>query len=53
MYNNYDIIDAYTDASYSKELGGSVIGYKIGDLPIQTEFINDTKNTQAELLSIR
>jgi len=48
-----DSINVYTDASYSKELGGSVIGYKIDDQAIHTEFISDIKNTQAELLAIK
>lgn len=52
MYSRYKIIDAYTDASYSKEIGGSVIGYKIDNLPICIEFVNDIKNTQAELMAI-
>ena len=45
-------IDCYTDASYSKEVGGSIIGYKIGDEPIVTEFLDNIKNTQAELIAV-
>lgn len=45
-------IDCYTDASYSKEVGGSIIGYKIGDEQIVTEFLDKIKNTQAELIAV-
>lgn len=45
-------IECYTDASYSKYINGSMIGYKIGDSEIVIEFIPDAKNTQAELFAI-
>lgn len=47
------MIECFTDASYSKEVGGSVIGYKIGDSPIVTDFCENIKNTQAEVLAVR
>ena len=47
-----NIIKCYTDASYSKELLGSVIGYKIGDSKIKTEYLEGINNTQAELIAI-
>jgi len=46
------MVDCYTDASYSKEIKGSIIGYKIGDDPIVTEFLDQVKNTQAEIMAI-
>jgi len=47
------MIDCYTDASYAKDVGGSVIGYKIGDLDIQTKFLEGVKNTEAEIMAVR
>jgi hypothetical protein len=45
-------IDCFTDASYSKEVGGSIIGYKIGNDAIVTEFLFGIKNTEAEIKAI-
>lgn len=45
-------VDCYSDASYMKELGLSIIGYKIGNNDIITEELIDIKNTQAELIVI-
>lgn len=41
-------IDCYTDASYAKDVGGSFIGYKIGDDVIQLQFLLGVKNCEAE-----
>lgn len=46
------IIDCYTDASYAKFAGGSFIGYKIGNNPIQIVYLENTKNTQAEVRAV-
>lgn len=46
-------VDCYTDASYAKDVGGSVIGYKIGDDPIKTRFLNKVKNTEAEVFAVK
>lgn len=46
------IIDCYTDASYSKEVGGSVIAYKINDMDIRTKYLNGIKNTEAEIKGV-
>lgn len=46
-------IDCYTDASYAKDVGGSVIGYKIGNNPIQLLFLEGIKNTEAEVMAAR
>jgi len=45
-------IDCYTDASYSKQANGSVIGYKVGDQPIVMDFLPLVKNTQAEVMAV-
>jgi hypothetical protein len=42
-------INCYTDASYSKDVGGSFIGYKIGDEPMIIKFLDGIKNTAAEV----
>jgi len=47
-----EIINCYTDASYSKEVGGSVIAYKINDMPIRTKYLNSVKNTEAEIKGV-
>jgi ribonuclease HI len=46
------IIECYTDASYSTQANGSVIGYKIGDNQIVIDFLPEVKNTQAELIAV-
>jgi hypothetical protein len=46
-------VDCYTDASYAKDVGGSVIGFKIGDEPIKTRFLDKIKNTEAEVLAVK
>ncbi|VBB18064.1 hypothetical protein YASMINEVIRUS_527 [Yasminevirus sp. GU-2018] len=51
--NNARVISCYTDASYSKEVGGSVIGYKIGDGEVQTLFLLNVKNTEAEITAVQ
>ena|SRR5579872_1909295 len=54
MLNDHvQIINCYTDASYAKEVGGSVIGYKIGEHPIFTDFLVDVKNTEAEMSAVK
>ena len=45
-------IDCYCDASYSKEVGGSVIAYKIGNLPIRLSYLDKVKNTEAEIQAV-
>lgn len=45
-------VDCYTDASYAKEIGGSVISYQIGNLPICTIFLENIKNTEAEIKAV-
>lgn len=50
--NNFEEINCYTDASYSKEKSKSVIAYKISDQQIKTIILDDTKNTQTELYGI-
>jgi len=45
-------IDCYTDASYGKDVGGSYIGYKIGDRPVQLQYLEGVKNTQAEVIAV-
>jgi hypothetical protein len=51
-YDELKSIDCYTDASYSKEINGSFIGYKIGDMPVRTQFLKNIKNTQAEIQAV-
>lgn len=46
------IIDCYTDASYSKEVGGSIIAYKINNMPIRSKYLNGVKNTEAEIKGV-
>lgn len=46
-------IDCYTDASYAKDVGGSIIGYKIGSASIETEFLAEIKNTEAEIIAVK
>ena len=52
-HEHVNSIDCYTDASYAKEVGGSVIGYKIGDHPIFTDFLVNVKNTEAEMSAVK
>ena len=47
------IIDCYTDASYSKNIDGSIIGYKIGANNIVLDYLPQMKNTQAEVLAVK
>jgi ribonuclease HI len=47
-----NIIECYTDASYSPQTGLCVVGYKIGNHNIVTECLTNTKNTQAELYAV-
>ena len=46
------MLDCYCDASYNKEIGVSVIGFKIGHDEIRIEELINTKNTQAELVAV-
>lgn len=50
-HNNF--INCYCDASYSKQAQGSVIGYKIGDHEIETQFLAEIKNTEAEIVAAK
>lgn len=50
--DEFQNIDCYTDASYSKEVDGSVISYKIGNMPIQSAYLANVKNTQAEIYAV-
>ncbi len=45
-------IKCFTDASYSKEIEVSVIGYKVGDAQIILKHLPQIKNTQAELYAV-
>lgn len=45
-------IECYTDVSYAKDVGGSVIAYKISNQPIHLEFLEGVKNTQGEIKAI-
>lgn len=45
---NKKIINCFTDASYSKEKGASVIAYKIGNDIINTKIMYNMKNSEAE-----
>lgn len=47
-----EIIKCFTDASYSKDIEMSVVGYKIGDDNITIEHLPKIKNTQAELYAV-
>ena len=47
-----NIIECYTDCSYSPQTGLLVIGYKIGDLEIVTELLQNIKNTQGEIYAV-
>lgn len=47
-----EIIECYTDASYSQFAKFSVVGYKIGNSRINLEILKNIKNTQAELYAI-
>ncbi len=49
--NKLNIIECWTDASYSPQHKLSVFGYKIGQNKIKT-FVSELKNTQAELEAI-
>jgi len=51
--DTYFDVDCYTDASYAKDVGGSVIGFKIGDELINTQFLDKIKNTEAEVLAVK
>jgi hypothetical protein len=44
-------INCYTDASYAKDVGGSFIGYKIADEPLEIKFLDGIKNTAAEVIA--
>jgi len=49
-----EIIEYFTDASFSPQNKIAVVGFKIRSNPnIQTEIIYDTKSTTAELLGIQ
>jgi len=47
-----NIVECYTDASYSPQTGLCVVGYKIGNHNIITECLTCIKNTQAELYAV-
>jgi hypothetical protein len=47
-----NIVECYTDASYSPQTGLCVIGYKIDNHNIITECLTNIKNTQAELYAV-
>lgn len=51
--DTYYDVDCYTDASYAKDVGGSVIGFKIGDDPIKTCYLTEIKNTEAEVFAVK
>jgi hypothetical protein len=53
MQENLVEINCYTDASYAKDIKGSIIGYKIGNRPIVTKYLKDIKNTEAELIAVK
>jgi ribonuclease HI len=48
-----ELIECYTDASYSKEKSTSVVAFKIGNAPICTKILKNVKNTEAEIEGIR
>lgn len=48
----HDIIECYTDCSYSPQTGLCVIGYQIGDNDIVTELLTNVKNTQGEIYAV-
>lgn len=52
MNNQTQHIKCFTDASYSQQKSLSVVGYKISNLPIKLEILQDIKNTQAELHAV-
>lgn len=41
-------IDCYTDASYSKDVRGSYIGYIIDNNEVKLQFLEGVKNSEAE-----
>lgn len=47
------IINCFTDASYSQQKKISVVGYKIQNSNVILEILNDVKNTEAELYAIQ
>lgn len=55
--NKMTIFNVYTDASYSKEVGGTVIGYSIRcsssqqDFGMTLEFLDQIKNTEGEMIA--
>lgn len=48
----HNVIECYTDCSYSPQTGLCVVGYKIGDCNIVTELIENMKNTQGEIYAV-
>jgi hypothetical protein len=48
----HNIIECYTDCSYSPQTGLCVVGYKIGDNNIVTELLINIKNTQGEIYAV-
>jgi hypothetical protein len=48
----HNIIECYTDCSYSPQTGLCVVGYKIGQNEIVTELLTNIKNTQGEIYAV-
>lgn len=47
-----NIIECYTDCSYSPQTGLCVVGYKIGNCDVITEVLKNIKNTQGEIYAV-
>lgn len=48
----HNIIECYTDCSYSPQTGLCVVGYKIGNNNVVTELLENIKNTQGEIYAV-